>query len=81
LREYPYSIIKSVDRINNMTDPIIINGVTVHHIDQLGFKEYDNEYVVMSLLNQSKEVASVKIYSYQKLVINESNNSYMIMSS
>lgn len=78
MREYDYNIIKSVDRMNNMSDRITVNGVTIFNIDVLSFKEYHREYIIMTLHNEGKDIASVTIRQNQKLVIDENSNSYTV---
>lgn len=78
MREYDYNIIRSVERLDNITDRITVNGVTVFNIDVLSFKEYHREYIVMTLHNGETEVASVTIRQHEKLVIDENSNSYTI---
>lgn len=78
MREYEYNMIKQVDRLDNIMDRITINGVTLHHIDVLTFKEYHRDYIVMGLHYQDEEIASVTIRQNEKLVIDENSNSYTV---
>lgn len=78
MREYGYHMIKSVDRMDNITDRITVNGVTVYNIDVLTFKEYHREYIVMTMHHGETEVASVTIRQHEKLVIDEHSNSYIV---
>lgn len=78
MREYAYNIIKSVDRLNNISEMITVNGVTIYNIDVLTFKEYHREYIIMTLHNKDKEIASVTIRQNEKLVIDENRNSYTV---
>lgn len=78
MREYGYEMIKSVDQLDNITDRITVNGVTIYNIDVLTFKEYHREYIIMGLHNKGQEIASVTIRQNQKLVIDENSNSYTV---
>lgn len=78
MREYGYDMIKQVDKLDNMIERITVNGVTLHQIDVLTFKEYHREYIIMTLNYEGKEVASVTIRQNQKLVIDENSNSYTV---
>lgn len=81
MREYGYEMIKSVPQMDNMADRITVNGVTIHNIDVLTFKEYHREYIVMGMHYEGKEIASVTIRQNQKLVIDTNSNSYSVANA
>lgn len=76
--EFLYADLRTIERLSVTTPFICLNGITIHHIDELQFHETDEEYVVMRLISQDKEIGNAAIQQNEKVIVDEANQ-YIIV--